>query len=82
MGIFVTRVNGFQLLTIDTKTFILGLAAVLDPPPCILSFFFDIIMDDIITYNISKYVICYQDDKEGTNLIHVGEKGLDTILDY
>ena len=39
-------------------------------------------MDDVITYNSNTYVICQQNDKEGTNLVRVGEKGLNTILDY
>ena len=32
-------------------------------------------MDDVITYNSNTCVIC-------TNLVRVGEKGLNTILDY
>ena len=39
-------------------------------------------MDDVITYNSNTYVICQQNDKEGTDLVRVGEKGLNTILDY
>ena len=39
-------------------------------------------MDDVITYNNNKCVICKQDDKEGTNLVCIGENGLNTILDY
>ena len=39
-------------------------------------------MDDVITYNSNTCVICQQNDKEGTNLVRVGEKGLNTILDY
>ena len=39
-------------------------------------------MDDVITYNSHKCVIYQQGNKEGTNLVRVGEKGLNTILDY
>ena len=39
-------------------------------------------MDNIITYNTNKCVICQQDGKEGTNLVRVGKKGLNVILDY
>ena len=39
-------------------------------------------MDDVITYNNNKCVICVQDDKEDTNLVLAGEKRLNTILDY
>ena len=36
----------------------------------------------LITHSGNQYVICQQYDKEGTNLVHVGENGLDIILDY
>ena len=39
-------------------------------------------MDDVITYNSNTCVICQQNDKEGTNLVRVGKKGLNAILDY
>ena len=39
-------------------------------------------MDDVITYNSHKCVIYQQGNKEGTNLVRVGEKGLNIILDY
>ena len=39
-------------------------------------------MDNVITYNTNKCVICQRDGKEGTNLVRVGKKGLNAILDY
>ena len=44
--------------------------------------FFDIVVDYAITYNSHKCVIYQHGDKEGTNLVRVAEKGLNTILDY
>ena len=36
-------------------------------------------MDDGITHNSNKCVICQQDNKEGTNLVRVGKNGLAKI---